>query len=532
MSMGQPISAAANAFELERAALDRLLQTGIFDRSPNLEKILRYLSQKRFDGESAGIKEFHIATEALGRLADFDPKRDSIVRVEMHRLRKRLRDHYAGLGASEPIILDIPDKSYQLEFRQKETAPAPVVVPLVEAPAPRVNPFADFLPNRPRVWYLLGGLLLVTVAVGFGAKYLGSSTNRGENRNEPPVTSIAATSSAVLKEVADFKDSASERGSSEEIRLLSGRMEGRYVDPVGHSWQTDQYFHDGTAEHVKNQVFTQGLDPNAFAYMREGQNFRYDIPLKPGYYELMLLFAETVYGEGNRLGGGQFSRQFDVLANHTPLLEAYDVIADAGQHNSATAQVFHSILPSRDGMLHLQFRSLRAGTNAFVNGIIIRPGQLGKLRPIRILCRPETYQDSKKQLWEQDRFYRGGKSIIRPTGPPIEDTDLFTGERYGDFTYSIPVTPGKYTVQLYFNEFWWGPNGPGTTKGPGLRMFNVFAQHQTLLQNFDIAKESGPAGYTIKTFRGLTPNRFNKLVLDFVTKTNNAMLNAIEVIPE
>src|SRR5215813_1901915 len=111
-------------FEKEREALDRLLASGALARSPNLEKILVYLCHKHFAGESQGIKEFHIATEVLGRSADFDPKRDSIVRVEMHRLRRRLREHYEAHSGELPIR--IPEKSYIPDFAPFETAIAPL----------------------------------------------------------------------------------------------------------------------------------------------------------------------------------------------------------------------------------------------------------------------------------------------------------------------------------------------------------------------------------------------------------------------
>ena len=54
--------------------------------------------------------------EALGRPADFDQKRDSIVRVEAHRLRKRLREYYEADGADHAIRIDIPPGQYAPRF--------------------------------------------------------------------------------------------------------------------------------------------------------------------------------------------------------------------------------------------------------------------------------------------------------------------------------------------------------------------------------------------------------------------------------
>src|SRR5690242_7305334 len=81
-------------YTLERAELEALLASGIFNRAPNLVQILTYICAKYFEGSREEIKEYSNAVEALGRSPDFDQRRDSIVRVEAHRLRKRLREYY------------------------------------------------------------------------------------------------------------------------------------------------------------------------------------------------------------------------------------------------------------------------------------------------------------------------------------------------------------------------------------------------------------------------------------------------------
>ena len=58
-------------------------------------------------------------------------------------------------------------------------------------------------------------------------------------------------------------------------------------------------------------------DPHLLKSSRSGQ-FQYDIPLRQGSHELHLYFAETEYGEGNPLGGGEASRIFDVDCEWCP----------------------------------------------------------------------------------------------------------------------------------------------------------------------------------------------------------------------
>ena len=100
----------------EKEALSRILASGAFSRAPNLERILVYLCEKSFSGEGGHVKEFHLATEVLGRPATFDPKKDSIVRVEIHRLRKRLKDYY-DKTPDEAVRILLPEKSYLPEFQ-------------------------------------------------------------------------------------------------------------------------------------------------------------------------------------------------------------------------------------------------------------------------------------------------------------------------------------------------------------------------------------------------------------------------------
>ena len=103
----------------QRAELDTVLGSGIFSRAPNLSSFLTYICERHFEGVADQIKEYNIAVEALGRPADFDQKKDSIVRVEAHRLRKRLAEYYAGAGADHPIQILIPNGQYAPKFVKK-----------------------------------------------------------------------------------------------------------------------------------------------------------------------------------------------------------------------------------------------------------------------------------------------------------------------------------------------------------------------------------------------------------------------------
>src|SRR5689334_5069208 len=100
----------------ERMEVDLVLRSGIFEKAPRLEKFLLYICRLHFEGRADEIKEYSIALEALGRSEDFDPKKDSIVRVEAHRLRKRLEEYYRGAGAGHALHIVIPNGQYRPQF--------------------------------------------------------------------------------------------------------------------------------------------------------------------------------------------------------------------------------------------------------------------------------------------------------------------------------------------------------------------------------------------------------------------------------
>jgi Malectin domain len=520
MNLDMPLS---NRRATEREALDRLLASGVFARSPNLEKILCYLCGKYFSDQASLIKEYHVATEALGRPESFDPKKDSIVRVEMHRLRRRLREHYASAAAGgDSLYIEVPEKSYLVEFREKSAGP-PAAIPPQEAHVeetaapPLVSPEA-LPPETTAGRWVWPAILLLGATTGLLWWY----------SRDPQPPSVQAGAAAKATDQPPDPALAS-RLTGETVRILAGRPPGRFTDRFGQVWEADRYYSGGTAVSVSAEVATRGFDVNVFSSMRVG-NFSYDIPLKPGTYELLMIFAETEYGERNPLGGGEASRIFSISANGKVVIPAFEAIADASEPNTATARMVRDVSPAADGKLHLRFGPATNG-QPFLNAMVIRPGIAGKMRPIRIVCRPEPFRDAAGNEWESDHFYRAGKQISRPQGAPTQDGEVFRGERYGNFSYEIPVPPGRYGARLFFWDYWWGEGHPGAG-GVGSRVFDVFGNHKPLLISFDIIRQNPREQFMVQAFHGFEPNPQGKIVFDFVSKVNYAQLNAIEVFDE
>ena len=138
--------------------------------------------------------------------------------------------------------------------------------------------------------------------------------------------------------------------------------------------------------------------------------------------------------------------------------------------------------------------------------------------------------DQKGNVWLPDTLAQGGR--LSAFNRPITGTDaptLFQGERFGHFTYTIPVAPGRYTVSLGFAENYhtiWDH-----LPGKGLRLFNVYMNGTLILPDFDVFAKAGGALQAItRTFRDIQPTPQDKIVITFEPITESAIVDTVEVI--
>lgn len=471
-----------------------------------------YVCAKRFEGGAEQIKECKIAVEALGRPPEFDQRADSIVRVEVHRLRKRLRDYYESEGAAHAVHIEIPPGQYAPLFVYR--APPAVALSVVQPPSMDANggTIADLpqgletvivkpappLWKRSQAWVATAAILVSVLLVALTLWSRGSLSHLAAISREPPTPT-------------QFADS---------IRILCGLERGSYIDHYGNTWSGDAYFRGGAAMDFMNHPINGTRDSRLYNTRREGV-FRYDIPLKRGVYELRLHFAETVYGDNNVAGGGETSRVLSVLMNGRELLHDFDIVADAGA-STADIKVFKDVSPAEDGELHLQFE---AGSNQpILSGVEITPGIPGRMRPIRMVAQVHPYTDKDGRYWEADRYVSGGQLVVRSEiVSQTPDTGLYRGERFGNISYMIPVADGRYRITLHFAETW-PAEAPARASG-----FRHPLQRAAVRRNFDIFQEAGGAGRAVTfTIPGVVPNHQGKLAVSLVPVNNYAAVKVVE----
>jgi hypothetical protein len=309
------------------------------------------------------------------------------------------------------------------------------------------------------------------------------------------------------------------------------------VDRNGRNWSPDRFFSGGSVIVRPSERILRTLDPDIYRHQRQGE-FRYDIPLERGSYELHLHFAETGLADFiSAESSGEGQRLFHVTINGSRVLSVFDVVADAAGRNVADERVFRNVSPAEDGQLHLGFTSVRGAP--ILSAIELLPVSPGRVRPIRIRAGwSSAWQDSNGQQWQADSYFVGGNALVRPTNPAGDNTSikpntaLYGSERWGHFSYALPVADGRYRVSLKFCEGHYGRRNTGVG-GPGSRLFDVYCNGVAVLKDFDILKEAGGEGRPIeKTFSGVRPTAQGKIVLTFVPVVGMACVNGIEVIED
>ena len=95
-----------------REQLQRILASPLFRNSARLQRFLQLAVERTLAGKLDELKEYALGRDAFDRGAEYDPRTDSIVRVEAQRLRGKLRDYYGSLGRTESVVITLNPGSY------------------------------------------------------------------------------------------------------------------------------------------------------------------------------------------------------------------------------------------------------------------------------------------------------------------------------------------------------------------------------------------------------------------------------------
>lgn len=130
--------------QLHHALVDRVASAPSFQKSNRLRELLLYLCGRALSDPGLVIRAQEIGAGVFGR-ADYDAAQDTLVRVQVSQLRKKLQQHFASEGQDEPVVIEIPQGSYTPVFHDREAAPHLVGATWMQRLRAQVNLLTPFL---------------------------------------------------------------------------------------------------------------------------------------------------------------------------------------------------------------------------------------------------------------------------------------------------------------------------------------------------------------------------------------------------
>jgi hypothetical protein len=176
----------ASVLDSRAAQVERIIENSALHGSESLSRLLRYLAHRTIQDPGTAVREPEIAAEVFGR-ASFDPRIDSTVRVNVTRLRAKLSEYYHGLGADDPLLVDLPKGSYAIVFQKRsQEVPSP---PPIRPEAETVPPPPEY-PGRQRVnrWLLGAAVAMTLIAAMLAATLLFEHRATADSANRNPAS--------------------------------------------------------------------------------------------------------------------------------------------------------------------------------------------------------------------------------------------------------------------------------------------------------------------------------------------------------
>lgn len=153
----------------------------------------------------------------------------------------------------------------------------------------------------------------------------------------------------------------------------------------------------------------------------------------------------------------------------------------------------------------------------FYQQAIVQPPVDPKPTTITILPTDEKYITVSKGWAQTSKDIYGADKNISGT----DDQVLYNAERWGAFSYEVPLPNGDYTVKLKFAELF--------HSSIGRRVFNVDIEGQRVLAGFDILANVPKFTALEKSFQVKVTD--GKLSIGFTATVDNAKITAIDIIP-
>lgn len=134
--------AAAPTASAIRSALRQVVSSATFARAQRMRDLLEFLVEQMLSGSQRDTQEYAVGIEVFKRdPATYNTCTDPIVRVQVGRLRDRLRSYYQGAGSVDTLRFIIPVGAYMPEIVSLSTPAAALAASgPAAAPSRRLTP--------------------------------------------------------------------------------------------------------------------------------------------------------------------------------------------------------------------------------------------------------------------------------------------------------------------------------------------------------------------------------------------------------
>ncbi len=228
-----------------RAALARLLESDLFQRSPRLSDFLKYIVDMTLEGSAKQLKGYTIGVEVFGKPDSFDPEHDASVRVDATRLRRVLATYYSGQGRNDPVKISVATGTYVPSFKRQsrlDQTPGNRVVAVIRKMSVVDVALAAF---SLVVIGAVSGIIFYTQVMGFGERH---ATLSLESQLEAILKRPAGATVAILPlkplgpgDTAELADGFDHQLLNDLTRFKSLRMLGRETVKVFSGYNLSPY---------------------------------------------------------------------------------------------------------------------------------------------------------------------------------------------------------------------------------------------------------------------------------------------------
>jgi hypothetical protein len=326
-----------------RQQADRFRISGLLGKPGALSRLFDFLVERSLTGEVP--KELEIAVTVFGKSPGFDVAQDSVVRVYVHKLRRRLEEFHARTPQPPGCRISIPKGEYRVVL---ERAKAPLIeliapeppVPVPESPVPAARPWVRHAP--------VVVLVLLALCVGAlgGARWFGDRDTREERavRNSSIWAPLLADDLPISIVVGDYYLLGEVDESGRVRRLVREFFVNSHEDFLDHVELNPElmqryrnlgltYLPSATAAALQNVVPVLGSRKPVHVMLMSqltAEAIRSSHVIYVGYISGLGMLGDHVFAGSRVSPGGSFDELIDARTNRTYLSTAMPPTGSGG----------------------------------------------------------------------------------------------------------------------------------------------------------------------------------------------------------